>query len=87
MKQLPSGWSQQDGRLKRRVTCKDFKAAVALLNTIGEIAEQQNHHPDLTITDYKQLSISITTHIKGGLTDRDFELAQAITRLLDSRDN
>jgi 4a-hydroxytetrahydrobiopterin dehydratase len=83
MKQAPHGWNQQNDHLTLQLACQDFKRAVALLNTIGDIAEKQNHHPDLAIKDYNHLYVSITTHDKGGLTDKDYTLAQAITDLLD----
>lgn len=86
MKQAPNGWITENNRLTLQLTCKDFKHAIALLNAIGDIAEKQNHHPDITIKDYNQLSISITTHDKGGLTDNDYELAQAITALIGQND-
>ena len=83
MKHAPKGWNTHEDHLTLQLECQDFKRAIALLNTIGDIAEKQNHHPDLAVKDYNHLYVSITTHDKGGLTDKDYKLAQAITDLLD----
>ena len=83
MTTAPNGWNRTDNHLTRQVECKDFKQAIERLNAIGDIAEKQNHHPDLAIRDYNNLFISITTHEKGGLTEKNYKLAQAITDLLD----
>ena len=54
----------------------DFAAALAALNALAEIAEEENHHPDLTISDYRCLTVSLTTHDAGGLTANDFVVAR-----------
>ena len=51
-------------------------AALAALNALAEIAEEENHHPDLTISDYRCLRVSLTTHDAGGLTANDFVVAR-----------
>lgn len=77
------GWSLEGIHISRRVTLDDFEAALSLVNEVGRLAEEQNHHPDLCIKNYNQVWLSVTTHDAGGLTDRDFKLARAIDRLLD----
>ncbi|HEV7918996.1 MAG TPA: 4a-hydroxytetrahydrobiopterin dehydratase, partial [Solirubrobacterales bacterium] len=55
----------------------DFKGAVDFLNAVTPIAEQMNHHPDVAIS-WKDVTLTLSTHSAGGLTDNDFKLARAI---------
>lgn len=79
---LPEGWSKKDGKLLFAVKCKDFKHALALLNSIGDIAEGLRHHPDLGIRNYNEVFVATTTHDAKGLTEKDYKLAQEITGLI-----
>lgn len=81
--QLDSSWrivSREDSKrgsvslLERTYRFDDFAAAMRAAVTVGEIAEQQQHHPDLTIA-WGRLSVEIWTHKIGGLTESDFILA------------
>ena len=71
------GWSLSDDAtlITRKIKCADFKTAVELLNRIAEIAEQEQHHPDLHVTGYRNLRIDLTTHAIGGLSENDFIIA------------
>lgn len=86
MKKVPNGWSKQDERLFLAVKCQDFKHALALLNSIGDIAERHQHHPDLGIRNYNEIFVSTTTHDKNGLTEKDYKLAQEVTDLINYQD-
>ncbi len=70
--------------IRRKVNCKSFVKAVERINQICEIAEQQQHHPDLHLTGYRHLEIVLTTHAIGGLSENDFIVAAHIDRLLDA---
>ncbi len=74
----------EPGRLERSVTARDFAAALRLVNGIGAAAEEENHHPDLAITGYRNVSISLTTHDAGGLTVNDFVLARRFDALAEA---
>jgi 4a-hydroxytetrahydrobiopterin dehydratase len=77
------GWELVDGKLIRKtVTCKDFLDAVDLVRRIAPIAEAEDHHPDLHLTRYKRLTIELSTHAIGGLSENDFILASKIDALL-----
>jgi len=79
-----SGWELVDGKLLRRtVKCKDFLDAVQLIQRIAPIAEAEDHHPDLHLTGYRKLTIELSTHAIGGLSENDFILAAKIDQLLD----
>mmetsp|Transcript_61398 Transcript_61398/g.192455 ORF Transcript_61398/g.192455 Transcript_61398/m.192455 type:complete len:141 (+) Transcript_61398:1-423(+) len=73
-------WRFADGppRLIREFTAKNFKAAMAFLNAAGEIAEEQGHHPDFHLTNYREVSVVVSTHELGGLTENDFILAEVL---------
>ncbi len=60
---------------------KDFMAAVGLINQIAEIAEREDHHPDIHLVGYRKLAIELKTHAIGGLSENDFILAAKIDDL------
>jgi 4a-hydroxytetrahydrobiopterin dehydratase len=72
---VPEGWSEVDGALERTFELADFREALAFVNRVGELAESENHHPDISI-EYKRVTLRWTTHSAGGITDRDEELAR-----------
>lgn len=78
-------WEESDGKLVRNVKCQEFKEALALLNNIGVVAEEINHHPDLKIYRYKYLSIEVYTHDTNSITEKDYELVKEIDLILDGR--
>ena len=79
LKQL-NGWFIDKGKLKKEFTFKDFKEAVSFVNKVSEIAERENHHPDINLHNYNNVSISLNTHEIGGLTERDFLVASEIVK-------
>jgi 4a-hydroxytetrahydrobiopterin dehydratase len=80
------GWELVDGKLLRKtVTCKDFLDAVALIQRIAPIAEAEDHHPNLHLTGYRKLTIELSTHAIGGLSENDFILAAKMDQLLSER--
>lgn len=82
MTDTPQGWSKQNNKLLLVVACKDFTHALALLNSIADIAESLGHHPDLALKNYNQVSVASTTHSSNGLTEKDYALATKINDLL-----
>ena len=60
---------------------KDFLAAVQFIDKIAEVAESEDHHPDLHLTGYRKLRIELATHSIGGLSENDFILAAKIDQL------
>ena len=68
-------------RLRREWRAKDFATALDFFNRVGQIAEQEDHHPDLHLTGYRNVAIEIWTHAVGGLTENDFILAAKIDTL------
>ncbi len=76
LKALP-GWERRGDEIRRTFSFPDFKAALAFVNRVGELAEAMNHHPDIDIR-YSKVTLALTTHDAGGLSARDFELAGRI---------
>ena len=69
-----SNWDDSYGALERTFEFGSFAEAVAFVNRVAELAEAENHHPDIAIS-YKKVTLRWTTHSAGGITDRDRELA------------
>lgn len=77
-------WSSDGAALRRTVTCASFRAAVALLDAVAEVAEEMDHHPDMTLR-YRDLGLRLRSHDAGGITERDLRLASRIDALVDSQ--
>ncbi len=82
LKDMPD-WKLNNDKttLTREYAMKDFIAAVALIDQIAQIAQREDHHPDLHLTNYRKLRIELSSHDAGGLTKRDFIVAAAISAL------
>jgi 4a-hydroxytetrahydrobiopterin dehydratase len=68
-------------RLRREWRVKDFAVALDFFNRVGQVAEAEDHHPDLHLVGYRDATIEIWTHAVGGLTENDFILASKIDQL------
>jgi 4a-hydroxytetrahydrobiopterin dehydratase len=82
LKETP-GWalSVDDKTISRQYVMKNFLAAVRFIEKIAQIAEEENHHPDIHLTGYRNLRIDLSTHAIGGLSENDFILAAKINEL------
>jgi len=78
-----AGWDFKDNAISKRFRFKDFMTGVAFVNRIAEIAEAADHHPDILI-NYTRIAFSCTTHSEGGVTDKDFRLAESIENAFKS---
>jgi 4a-hydroxytetrahydrobiopterin dehydratase len=76
-----SNWHREGDELIREFKFDNFKRAIEFVNRVAEQAEALNHHPDIFIHDWNQVRLSVTTHDAGGLTEKDFNLAEHINRL------
>jgi 4a-hydroxytetrahydrobiopterin dehydratase len=79
LRQLP-GWTLNGNAITWVKTLGNFVDAIAFVNRIVEPAETANHHPDLAIS-YNKVTITLTTHDAGGLTQKDFDLAKILSSL------
>jgi len=74
------GWEREEEAIRRTFTLDDFKGSVDFVNRLTPEAEDMNHHPDLEIS-WNEVSVRVTSHSEGGLTENDFELARRIGTL------
>jgi 4a-hydroxytetrahydrobiopterin dehydratase len=77
---VSDSWSEVDGALERTFEFGNFREALGFVNRVGELAEAENHHPDIAI-HYNKVTLRWWTHTAGGITDRDRELAEKTTGL------
>ena len=84
--QLPQ-WKVSDDKLSltRDISFKDFMGAVSFINKVAVIAENEGHHPDMNVHDWKYIRFTLTTHAIGGLSINDFILASKIDEALGSQ--
>lgn len=76
LKQL-QGWKLDGSEIVREFSFADFAEALRFVNAVGEKAEAANHHPDIDIR-YNRVRLALISHDAGGLTERDFRLAEAV---------
>ena len=83
LEQTPE-WSLQGNatRLSRRFEFENFKSALEFVNRVGDLAEEEGHHPDIAI-HWNKVELVLWTHAIGGLHENDFILAAKIDRLLE----
>jgi 4a-hydroxytetrahydrobiopterin dehydratase len=73
-------WHDVDGALEREFAFDGFPQAIAFVNRVAELAEAENHHPEIAIS-YRHVTLRWTTHSAGGITDRDHDLARRSAEL------
>ncbi len=76
-------WRRYEGALVREVELESFPQAIQVVNRVAEIAENDNHHPDIDIR-WRTLRFSCSTHSAGGITGSDVTLAEEIDGVLDA---
>ena len=74
-------WTLDFPRISRRFELPDFRKALAWVNRVGMLAEEQGHHPDFHITSWNRVELVLWTHAVGGLSDNDFVMAREIDAL------
>jgi 4a-hydroxytetrahydrobiopterin dehydratase len=76
-----SDWQREGDEIVREWKFKDFGEAIAFVNRVAEAAEEANHHPDILLHGWNKVRLSLTNHSAGGLTARDFEMAETFSAL------
>ena len=74
-------WTTDGETISRTFKFKDFLGSIDFVNKLVEPAEKAGHHPDITIS-YNKVTIDLTTHDAGGITQKDFDLAGTISQLV-----
>ena len=81
MKKIPE-WELEKNHIERTFEFDDFADAIDFVNAVAEVAEEEEHHPDIDIR-YNKVRLVLSTHSKGGLTELDFGLAERIDTLAE----
>ncbi len=74
-------WRREGEWLIRDFKFENFKQAIEFVNRVADEAEAMDHHPDILIHGWNKVKLSVMTHDQGGLTERDFKLADRIDSL------
>ena len=74
------GWKLESNAIVKEWQFRDFSEAMVFINQVAELAEEQDHHPEL-FNVYNKVVLKLSTHDAGGLTTRDFRIARDIDRL------
>ncbi len=79
---LPSvpDWKKRGSTITRTFVFKDFPAAIKFVNAVAKLAEKAGHHPDIDIR-WNKVTLVLSTHDAGGLTEKDFTLARKFDAL------
>ena len=83
-RQIPEWEIVEDHHIRREFRFRNFREALDFVNRVGELAEEQVHHPDISLT-WGRVKVEIFTHKIDGLTESDFVLAAKIDRLQGGR--
>jgi 4a-hydroxytetrahydrobiopterin dehydratase len=81
MKKIPE-WELEKKHIERTFEFDDFADAIDFVNAVAEVAEEEEHHPDIDIR-YNKVRLVLSTHSKGGVTELDFGLAERIDTLAE----
>ncbi|GAA0226215.1 4a-hydroxytetrahydrobiopterin dehydratase [Haladaptatus pallidirubidus] len=72
---IPSGWEREGDEIVRTYEFDDYLEGVAFASEIGEIAEEEFHHPEIIIS-YEEVEVRLTSHEEGGITTKDVDMAE-----------
>jgi 4a-hydroxytetrahydrobiopterin dehydratase len=74
------GWTREGSQISRTIERHDFRDAILFVGALAYHAEQANHHPDILI-QWNRVTLTLSTHSAGGLTEADFTMARLINTL------
>ena len=80
MRELPD-WTRDGPALVRTFQRRDWRDAIVLVNSVADEADRRDHHPDIEIAGYRNVTFRLTSHDSGGITRRDVNLAKRIDEL------
>ncbi len=79
-KGLLKGWEVEGKEIVKKFKFKDFQVAMAFVLRVSYLAEAADHHPDILIS-YSRVTLRLSTHSAGGLTEKDFNLATQVDQI------
>ncbi|MEO6940853.1 MAG: 4a-hydroxytetrahydrobiopterin dehydratase [Candidatus Kapaibacterium sp.] len=83
LEHIGNGWEycEKHNAIEKEYVRENFLDCVNFIQDIAMVAEEADHHPDLLLHDYKKLRVTLSTHDAGGITNKDFEVAQSIDKI------
>lgn len=78
------GWKLKENRVQKVYRLKDFKESMEFVNRVADLAEEEGHHPNIAIS-WNKVTLTLTTHAIGGLSQNDFILAAKIDKMKQMR--
>ena len=74
LSQVPQ-WSLEEGKVVRKFQFKNFRESINFVNKVAELAESENHHPNISIYGWNKVKLTFFTHAINGLSENDFIMA------------
>ena len=81
--QLP-GWTLVNDKIEKNYKFANFRQAIEFIDKIADVAEAENHHPDVLLWNWNNVKLTLTTHAVKGLSENDFILASKIDKAKSS---
>ena len=75
------GWKLVGNKIERSLAFEDFMQAVKFVNKVADLAEEEQHHPDILLHSWNKMKLTVYTHVINGLSENDFILAAKIDKL------
>ncbi|MBE3589436.1 MAG: 4a-hydroxytetrahydrobiopterin dehydratase [Firmicutes bacterium] len=76
-----AGWEDGGDEIRKRFAFPSFAQAMEFVAKVAELAHRRNHHPDILI-QYDKVTLILSTHREGGVTEKDIEFARAVDALI-----
>ena len=74
-------WKLVDNIIEKNFKLRSFKQAIEFINKVADLAEAENHHPDILLWGWNNVKLTLTTHAVKGLSQKDFVLASRIDQI------
>jgi 4a-hydroxytetrahydrobiopterin dehydratase len=75
------GWTLVNSTIEKNYKFADFRQAIEFINKVADVAEAENHHPDVLLWNWNNVKLTMTTHSIKGLSEQDFILASMIDKI------
>ncbi|MDQ1281083.1 MAG: 4a-hydroxytetrahydrobiopterin dehydratase [Thermoproteota archaeon] len=76
-----SGWKQVADTIEKNYKFRNFRQAIEFVNRIADVADAEDHHPDILLWNWNNVKLTLTTHTLNGLSEKDFEVAAKIDKI------
>ncbi len=74
-------WNRSGNSLEKEYEFKDFRQAIQFVNKVADVAEAENHHPNILLHDWNKVRLTLSTHAVSGISQKDFSLASKIDEI------